>query len=48
MDKLVGTYLSQEQAPRFPHGWLKTCNLPGYPYYIWVDHKVVGALETKH
>jgi hypothetical protein len=36
--KLVGTYLLQGQALRFPHPWLKTFGSPKYAHYDWVDH----------
>ena len=37
----------QAQVPRFPHGWLKTSHLPGYPTMIGFDHRWLGAPEIK-
>ena len=33
-DKLANIYLPQEQAPRFPHGWLKMAGSPRSPSMI--------------
>ena len=37
-NELADTYLTQEQAPRFPHGWLKLSSSLGCPCYNWMDH----------
>ena len=44
-DKPAWKWFPQEQAPRFPHGWLKISGLPKYSHYNWVNHS--GRLHRK-
>jgi len=39
------TYLPQEQAPGFPHGWLRFSISPIYSHYDWVEHNETGKFK---